>query len=213
VLGRDIVATVASFREVRFEDAGLGFVMVMNPGALAGAPHSFIATVYADEAAEAGLLRELAGAFPNVTAVRVRDAIAEAARVIEGVAGAVRVAALATLLTGALVLIGAASAGERARAWEAAILKTLGASRGLILRSFALRAGVLGLAAGLVALGAGVAGAWAVTELVMEGEYRVIWGNALGVVLGGTAATLVAGLLFALRPLAARPARELRGRE
>ena len=35
-----------------------------------------------------------------------------------------------------------------ARAWEAAILKTLGAQRRLILGSFALRAALLGFAAG-----------------------------------------------------------------
>jgi putative ABC transport system permease protein len=134
-------------------------------------------------------------------------------RIIEGVAAAIRVAALATLATGFLVLIGAAAAGERARAWEAAILKTLGASRGLILRSFAARAALLGLAAGVVALLAGLLGAWAVMTFVMDGTFEVVWTNALGVILGGTFATLAAGLAFALRPLAVRPARVLRARE
>jgi putative ABC transport system permease protein len=36
-----------------------------------------------------------------------------------------------------MVLIGAAAAGERARIYESAILKTLGATRGRILASFA----------------------------------------------------------------------------
>ena len=213
VLGRDIEATVASLREVDFASAGIGFVLSMNPAALRGAPHSWIATLYAPEAAEARLLRDLATAFPNITAIRIRDAIAEATRVVEGVAGAIRVAALATLLTGFLVLIGAAAAGESARAWEAAILKTLGATRGRILWSFALRAALLGLAAGAVALLAGLLGAWAVSRFVMETDFAVVWPNAVGVVGGGVGATLVAGLLFAWRPLAARPAQVLRARE
>ena len=137
----------------------------------------------------------------------------EAQRIIEGAAAAIRVAALATLATGLLVLIGAAAAGERARAWEAAILKTLGAERRLILGSFALRAALLGLAAGVVALAAGLLGAWAVMVLVMVADFRVVWGNALAIIAGGTLATLLAGLLFALRPLAVRPARVLRARE
>nr|WP_208103492.1 FtsX-like permease family protein [Rubellimicrobium sp. CFH 75288] len=213
VLGREIEATVASFREVNFQSAGIGFVMSMNPAALRGAPHSWIATVYAEEAAEARLLREMAEAFPNITAIRIRDAVAEAARIIEGVAAAIRTAALVTLATGFLVLIGAAAAGERARAWEAAILKTLGAGRPLILRSFALRAALTGMAAGLVALLAGSLGAWAVLRFVMEAPFQPIWSNALAVVGGGVAATLLAGLAFALRPLAVRPARVLRARE
>ena len=53
ILGRDITATITSFREVDFSTAGIGFILSMNPAALAGAPHSFISTVYADEAAEA----------------------------------------------------------------------------------------------------------------------------------------------------------------
>jgi putative ABC transport system permease protein len=213
VLGRDLEATIANFREVDFSRAGMAFIFTLNPGALAGAPHSWIATIYASEEAEGPILRELAEAYPNITAIRVRDAVEEASRVMEGVAAAIRVAALATLATGFLVLIGAAAAGERARAWEAAILKTLGADRRLILGSFATRAALLGLAAGVVALAAGLLGAWAVMTFVMDAPFEVVWPNALAVILGGTVATLGAGLLFALRPLAVRPARVLRARE
>ncbi|MCC5973616.1 MAG: FtsX-like permease family protein, partial [Rubellimicrobium sp.] len=149
ILGRDIEATVANFREVNFQTAGIGFVMSMNPAALAGAPHSHIATVYAEEAAEARILRELASAYPNITAIRIRDAIEQVAQVIGGGAAAARYGAAATLVTGFLVLIGAAAAGERARTYEAAVLKTLGATRGRILLSFGLRSALLGGAAGL----------------------------------------------------------------
>jgi putative ABC transport system permease protein len=213
ILGRDIDATIASFREVNFENAGIGFVMSMNPAALAGAPHSHIATIYATEDAEAAILRDLADAYPNITAIRVRDAVDTAAGVIEGIAAATRTGAGATLLTGFLVLIGAAAAGTRARTYEAAILKTLGATRARILWSFGLRAALLGLAAGAVALAAGLAGGWAVQRFIMDSDFTVIWGNALAIVAGGIAATLAAGLAFALPPLAARPARILRARD
>jgi putative ABC transport system permease protein len=213
ILGRDITATVASFREVNFESAGIGFVMSMNPAALAGAPHSHIATVYATEEAEAPILRDLASAYPNITAIRIRDAIDNAAEVIEGIAAATRTGAGATLLTGFLVLIGAAAAGVGPRTYEAAVLKTLGATRPRILWSFALRAALLGLAAGGVALAAGLAGGWAVQTFIMDSDFQVIWPNALAIVLGGIMATLAAGLAFALRPLAAKPAQVLRARE
>jgi putative ABC transport system permease protein len=213
ILGRDITATIASFRQVNFETAGIGFVLSMNPQALAGAPHSWISTVYAEPEAEGAILRDLAGAYPNITAIRIRDAIDQVSSVIEGIAAATRYGAAATLLTGFLVLIGAAAAGERARTYDAAVLKTLGATRGRILISFALRAALLGLAAGTVALGAGVLGGWAVSTFVMETGYTVVWPSAIGIIAGGTLATLLAGLAFALRPLAARPAQVLRARE
>ena len=213
ILGRDITATIANFRNVNWENAGIGFVMTMNPSALAGAPHSWISTVYATPESEAGILRDLANTYPNITAIRIRDAIDQVITLVGGIAAATRYAALATLVTGFLVLIGAAAAGERSRTYEAAVLKVLGASRRRILWSFTLRAALLGFAAGIVALAAGILGGWAVTTYVMEGDYRVIWANALLIIGGGVSASLLAGLTFAIRPLAAKPARILRARE
>ena len=213
ILGRDIVATISSFRQVNFETAGIGFVMSMNPGALAGAPHSWIATVYATPESEAGILRDLATAYPNITAIRIRDAIDQVMELVEGISSGVRYGALATLVTGFLVLIGAAAAGEQARTYEAAVLKTLGATRPRILASFALRAALLGVVAGGVALAAGVTGGWAVMTFIMENDYIIIWDNALWIIFGGIFATMLAGFGFALRALSAKPARVLRARE
>ncbi|WP_121629555.1 ABC transporter permease [Tropicibacter alexandrii] len=213
VLGRDITGTITSFREVDFSTAGIGFVLTMNPAALEAAPHTFISTVYAEPEAEAQILRDLASQYPNITAIRVRDAIDRVSELLEGIGAAIRWGAAATLLTGFLVLIGAAAAGEGARTYEAALLKTLGASRARILRSFALRSALLGAGAGIVAIAAGIAGAWAIATFVMETEFAVIWPNALSIVTGGVIATLLAGLGFAWRPLAARPAGVLRARE
>jgi putative ABC transport system permease protein len=213
VLGRDIEGRITSFREVDFSTAGIGFVLSMTPNALAGAPHTHIATIYADEDAEPALLRDLSNAYVNVTVIRVRDAIDRVAEVLAGIAAAVTYGALATLITGGIVLIGAAAAGERARTYEAAVLKTIGATRGAILANFALRSAILGAAAGAVAIMAGGLAGWAVTTFVMETEFRFEPVSAVTIVLGGIAATMLAGLAFAWRPLSRRPAGVLRARE
>jgi putative ABC transport system permease protein len=213
VLGRDITATIAALREVSFENAGIGFVVTMSQNALAGAPHTHIATVYAEEEAEAAILRDVAGDAPNITAIRVRDAIDQVAEALRSLAAATSYGAAATLVTGFIVLIGAAAAGERARVFEAAVLKTLGAERRGILASFALRSALLGLAAGLVAIAAGALGGWSVTTFVMDTTYRFEPVSALAIVIGGALATLLAGLGFAIRPLSVRPARILRAQD
>ncbi len=210
ILGRDITAQVTSLREVDFSTAGIGFIMSMNPSALAGAPHSFIATVYAEENAESVILRDLSNLFPNITAIRVRDAIDRVSGLLAGIAAATSYGAGISLLTGFLVLIGAAAAGEPARRYEAAVLKTLGADRNTILFSFALRAVLLGAAAGCVALMTGVLGGWAVATYIFETDFTVIWRSAIGIITAGILVTLGAGLAFALRPLSVRPARILR---
>lgn len=213
ILGRNITATLTSLREVDFSTAGMGFVMVMNPAALSAAPHSYIATVHADAAAEGTILRDISQMLPNVTGIRVRDAIDRVAQLLSGLASAVSWGASATLLTGFMVLIGAAAADQGARVFEAAVLKTLGATRARIMLSLALRATLLGAAAGLVAICAGLLGGWAVTHYIMETGFEVIWPPALAIIGTGLLVNLLAGLAFAWRPLAARPASVLRARE
>ena len=213
VLGRDITATITSLRNVDFSSAGMGFVMTLNPAALAGAPHTFITTVYAEETAEAAILRDLSKAYPNITAIRVRDAIDRVSEALGAIATATAWAAAAVLVTGFVVLIGAAAAGERARVYEAAVLKTLGASRASILGSFALRAAIMGAAAGIVAIIAGGMAGWAVMVWVMEVDFVFEPWSAFAIVLGGIFATVLAGLIFAWRPLGLRPAQVLRGQE
>jgi putative ABC transport system permease protein len=213
ILGRDIEATITSFRQVDFSSAGMGFVMTMNPSALKGAPHTWISTVYAEEAAEAAILRDLSKAYPNITAIRIRDAIDRVTEALNAIATATAWAAAATLVTGFVVLIGAAAAGERSRVYEAAVMKTLGATRARILASFALRSALTGAAAGIVAIVAGGLAGWAVMRFVMEADFVFEPVSAIAIVLGGVLTTMAAGLLFALRPLAARPAQVLRAQE
>ena len=213
ILGRDITGTIASFREVDFSGAGMGFVLAMNPAALQGAPHSLLATIYAKRDAEAALMRDLTDAYPNITMISVRNAIERVTGLMGQISAAITYGALATLLTGLMVLIGAAAAGSRGRAYEAALLKTLGATRAGILGSFALRTAFSGAMAGAVAVAAGGLAGWAITRFVLEQEYTFEPVSALAIVSGGVLVTLAAGLVFSLRALAARPAQILRARQ
>jgi putative ABC transport system permease protein len=213
IMGREIIGRVANLREVDFRTGGIGFVLMFNASALRAAPHTHLLTVHAEAASEAGILRDISNAYPNVTAIRIREAVDRVVGALGALAAATSIAALATLATGFVVLIGSAAAGERGRVFESAVLKVLGASRGRILASFALRAALMGAAAGAVAIGAGALAAWAVLTQVMEMSYVFEPVSAVVIVAGGVLATLGAGLVFALRPLAARPAQVLRAQE
>lgn len=48
---------------------------------------------------------------------------------------------------------------------------------------------------------------------VMDTDYTFEPVSAIGIVLGGALASLLAGLLFAMRPLSVRPAQVLRARD
>jgi putative ABC transport system permease protein len=71
----------------------------------------------------------------------------------------------------------------------------------------------MGAAAGVVAVVAGGVAGWGTMVFVMDAPYRFEPFSALGIVAGGVLATLLAGLLFALRPLSVRPARTLRAQD
>lgn len=213
ILGREIEATITSFRDVDFSTAGIGFVLTLDPAALAGAPHTEIATVYATPAAEAPVLRLIGHDFPNVTAIGVRGALERVGEALASVSKAVLLAASVTLAVGFVVLIGAAAGGEGARAREAAVLRSLGATRATVLASFALRAALAGAVAGIVAVAGGVLAGWAVMDRVMNLPYSIAWGPAFAIVAAGVGAVVLAQIAFALRPLGLRPARVLREAE
>ena len=210
ILGRSITAEVANFRTVEWRGMGINFLMIMSPNALIGAPHTHIATLYAEPDAEVPVLRTLATEMPNVTAVLVRTQIDRVSSALGKLGAATRWAALAVLLTGLAVLIGAAAAGEERRVSEAALLKVLGARRTAILGSFALRSALIGLIAGLVALFWGVAVAWAVTTFVLDAPFTLHLRAAIVIVGGAVLVSVGAGLTFAIRPLKKRPAAVLR---
>ena len=210
ILGRPITAEVASFRKVEWRGMGINFLMVLSPGALAGAPHTHIGTLYAAPEAEAPVMRALGRDMPNVTPVLVRDQIDTVSEALGKIGLATRWGALAVLLTGLAVLIGAAAAGEERRTAEAAILKVLGASRPAILASFALRAAMTGALAGAVALLWGSISAWAVMTYIFDTDFFLPIGSTIAIIAGGALLSLAAGLGFAIGPMRRKPAGVLR---
>lgn len=212
VLGRDLTATITNFRKVEWEGMRINFTMVFNSASLKGAPHSHIATVYAPAGSEGKITRALAADFPSAVPIPVRDIVNRTEKLLGDLANGVRGASLATLLSGLVVLIGATAAGQRRLLYEAAILKTLGATRGALMRAFSLRYLLLGGIAALVALALGTLAAWAVTHFVFKADFSFDAMTGLLVSALGIAATLGTGIAFAWSALSARPAAMLRGR-
>lgn len=210
VLGRDLTARVASFRKVEWRRMGLNFTMVFNPASLRAAPHSHIATIYAGAGEEGRLTRLFAQDFPSAVAIPVREAIERTKTLLGRLADAVRAASVVTILSGLIVLAGVTAAAQSRRAHEAAVLKTLGASRGTILRAALLRTLALGLAAAIPAIALGMAAGWGVTSYVFEAQFTPRLGPALLVAAFGIGVTLLTAGLFLRRTVAVKPARLLR---
>jgi putative ABC transport system permease protein len=210
VLGRSFEGRIASLRKVDFTTGGQNFVLVLSPGLIDKAPHAFLATVRVEPEQENAMYMAVTNRFPNISTVRVKDAIEQVQTLIASVAKGVSAASLVTILAGLLVLAGAIAAGNRARIYDATILKVLGATRVRIALVYMIEYGFLGLATGAIALAAGTLAAWVIAKSVLDVPFAFDAQAVIVTVAGGGAATLVFGLLGALAALRTRPARLLR---
>lgn len=171
VLGRNITARIANFRNVEWESLAINFVMVFSPNTFRGAPHAWLATLTDPSATagqEAATLRSVTNAYPTITSVRVKDAIDIVDQLIGQLATAIRAAAAVALIASVLVLAGALAAGNRARTHDAVILKTLGGTRSMLMRAFSYEYMMLGAATAVFALLAGGISAWFVVSRIMR---------------------------------------------
>ena len=174
VLGRIVHAKVVGIRTVEWEDTRAGgFMFVFRPGPLSRAPHTYIGALRAPEAPAARALfqRDLVTKFPNVSAIDVREVMATVQGVVDNVTLAVSIVGAVALGSGALILIGAVAMTKFQRVYEAAILRTLGASTRLLATMLALEYSALGLIAGVIGAAGALALSWAVCRYVFDIEW------------------------------------------
>lgn len=213
VLGREITARIASFRQVEWETLAMNFVMVFSPNTFAGAPHAWLATLTDPEATpadESRLLNAITRSFPTITTVRVKDALDVVNHLVGQLATAIRAAAAVALIASVLVLSGALAAGNRARIHDAVVLKTLGATRGTLIRAFSLEYLLIGLATAVFALIAGGLASWFVVSSIMTLPWTFLPEVALSTIFIALVLTVGFGLIGTWRVLGHKAAPVLR---
>jgi putative ABC transport system permease protein len=195
VLGRVIEARVSSIREVQWEDARSGgFMFVFRPGPLDRAPQTWIGILKAPEdPAERGRFqRDLVARFPNVSAIDVREILATLQTAVGNITLAITIVGGVALVSGILILAGAVAMTKFQRVYEAAILRTLGASTRMLGAMLALEYGGLGLLAGLVGAGGALALTWGVSRHVLD----IPWRPAPGLsAIGALVTTALVGIV------------------
>jgi putative ABC transport system permease protein len=204
VLGRDITATISNMRSVDWQNLGINFVLVFSPNAFRGAPHTHVATLteaHNSAAEDTAIIKAVAGAFPMVTSVRVREALETIGTVVTNLVMAIRGASAVTLISAILVLGGALAAGHRHRVYDAVILKTLGATRLRLLGAYTLEYLMLGAATALFGVAAGSVAAWLIVTRLMTLGFEWQAGSAAMVVAAALFVTIALGLAGTLMGL------------
>jgi putative ABC transport system permease protein len=184
--------------------------MIVSPGALDGAPHTYVATARVAPSEEVPLQQAVVASFPNVTAINIGDILDSFARVLDRLSLAIRAVALFCVLSGAVVMAAALAATRYRRLYESVILKALGATRGVIARSFAVEYALLGALGGILGSALASALSWAVLETVFE----LSWNLQPAVLAMGVIATITltvsVGFLSTYRILGQPPLAVLR---
>lgn len=214
VLGRNITATIANMRLVDWESLGINFVMVFSPNAFSGAPHSLLATLTypggGTPSQEAATIRAVAGSFPMVTAVRVKEALEAVGSIVANLVLAIRGASAVTLVAAALVLGGALAAGHRHRVYDAVILKTLGATRRHLISAYSIEYLLVGSATALFGMLAGSLAAWLIVAQLMHLSFTWLPWPALAAAATAVMVTVALGLAGTYVALGQKPAPVLR---
>lgn len=191
--GATFNARVASLRKVNWDSFRVNFFVIASPGVLEKFPASYITSFHLPDA-QGGLLDEMVKAFPNLTVIDVAAVMNEVRTIMDRVAGAVEFVFLFTWLMGFTVLYAAIAATRDERAYETAILRTLGASRRQLLAGLFAEFAGIGMLAGLVAaLGASGTSYFLSTRILALPYVFNFWLLPVGM-LAGAAAIGVAGI-------------------
>ena len=192
IAGSSVTAKITSLRKVDWDSFRPNFFTIFPPGVLESMPQSYLGAVRVPDDSNAWLTA-LVRQYPNVLAIDVGEIIHQVQTIMDQVARAVEFVFLFTLAGGVLVLQAAIAATQDERNFDAAVLRTLGASQAQLSAAQIAEFVVLGALAGfLAAAGATVTG-WLLADRVFNIGFTpnpLVWiygiaGGALVVALAG----------------------------
>lgn len=214
--GRRIEAKVVAVRRINWGfSVGQGYArfnVYFRPGPLDDAPQTFFGTAKGPPPGEsrARLQRELVEQFPNVSVIDFYDQAEFMQSKLRDASLAVNFLGGFVFLCGVLILTGSVAMTKFHRLYEAAILKTLGAKKKLIVYITVIEYGVLGLLAGLIGSSSALLLTWAISRYAM----KITWRFAPTINLISVAVTLllvvVVGVLSSLDVIRKKPLSILR---
>jgi putative ABC transport system permease protein len=182
---------------------------VLPSGQLKGEVATWYGGAHIDPRQVGKLERALFVAYPTITVINIADVLLRIETVVDQITFVIRFLAGFSIFAGLTILASSIASTRFRRMREAVVLKTLGATRMRIVRTFSVEFSVLGLLAGAV----GVVFANLLTRVLlhrMQVGFQIEW-PATGVALVGTAVLATAtGWIASYRILGLRPLEVLR---
>ena len=182
---------------------------VLPSGLISDQPSTWYGGAHIDPKQVAAMERALFTAYPTITVINVADVMQRIESVVDQITFVVRLLAGFSILAGLTILASSIASTRFRRMQEAVVLKTLGATRMRIVRTFSVEFSVLGLLAGAV----GVVFANLLTRVLLhrlEVGFHIAWGVTLTALAGTAVLATATGWIASYRILGLRPLEILR---
>jgi putative ABC transport system permease protein len=201
--------TVAAVYRADGEHLGARVSFVLPSGQLRGEVATWYGGLHIQPAEVAEMERGLFAQYPTITVVNLADVLGRIDSVVDQITFVIRFLAGFSILAGLMILASSIASTRFRRMREAVVLKTLGATRMRIFRTFSVEFCVLGLLAGAV----GVVFANVLTRVLlgkMEVHFHILWGAAAVALVGTAVLATATGWIASYRILGLRPLEVLR---
>ena len=181
ISGRRLEAKLTSIRSINWNFSSIGagygrFNIYFRPGSLEAAPQTFFGLAKGPSPGQerAQLQRELVEKFPNVSLIDFYDQAEYVRSRLSDVSLAVNFLGGFVFMCGVLILAGSVAMTKLHRLYEAAILKTLGAEKRLIVYITVIEYGLLGLLAGVIGSSAAIGLTWAFSKYSINVAWQLV---------------------------------------
>ncbi len=210
VAGVPLEARVACLHRANEARFGPDLDFIFSPGALDGYPVIYFGGLRVQPGRVAALQRAAFARYPTVTVINAAEVLAIVQEVVDQVALVVRFVAAFSILAGVVILASSVAGTRFRRIREAAILKTLGATRARVVAIFSIEFLILGSVAGLMGglLASGFSGL--LLTRLLEAPFRFDLAPNLGAVVLTAVIAAGAGWLASFRILGQKPLEVLR---
>ncbi len=188
---------------------GARVAFMLPSGQLKDAQATWYGGAHIDPKQVGAMERALFAAYPTITVINLADVLDRIESVVEQITFVVRFLAGFSILAGLMILASSIASARFRRMREAVVLKTLGATRMRIVRTFSVEFSVLGLLAGTV----GVVFANLLTRVLLrklEVGYQIDWYATVFSLVGTAVLATATGWIASYRILGLRPLEVLR---
>ncbi len=210
VAGSRFTAKVTSLRKVEWDSFRANFFVIANRGVLDNYPASYITSFHLAPGNEA-LVTQLVRQYPNLSVIDLTAIMNQVKAITDQVANAVSFVFLFALAAGLVVLYAAIATTQDERVFDAAVMRTLGASRRQMVVLQLAEFLAIGLLSGLIASVGAMSLAAVLSDRVLSVPYTINWWIPVIGIVGGGLGIAVAGLLGTRKAVDSPPLATIRG--